>query len=170
MVVTSTACADGAGDGDTEALTLADGEGERAAAGQAPASRLAICEDVSAASQTRTSVKLPTQGISLPSSRNGALPHIAAAPETLCGATQGAEVDVQAGAASESTYTATLNGPAGAATGVAVRTSVCHAPSDPMLVVNSQSLVVDTVWQAGEAGHMRTSVLRYAPACAPALM
>ena len=156
-------------DGERDVDGEADVEGERAAAGQAPASRLAICRDVSAASQTRTSVKLPTQGICLPPSRNGALPHIAAAPETLCGATQGAEVDVQTGAAAESTYTATLNGPAGAATGVVVRTSVCHAPS-AMPAVKKQSLEVPTVWQSGQAGHIRTSVSTYAPALAPAAM
>ena len=137
------------------------------AAGQAPASTPATCEAVSAASQTRTSVKPPFQECGPVSSEKSQLPHVATASGMLCGATKGADSTVHTGTAAESTYAESVNAPAGVEGGAAVTMSVCHAPS-AMLTVIRQSL--PPLEQGVEAGHMRTSVFAYEPPVAPTLM
>ena len=130
---------------DTEPLAITDANGVTDASGHAPASTLETCAAVKAAFHTRTLAKPPVQGNSTPvtESVNGALPHRAAPPGMLCGGTKGAEDVTQTGAA-ESTYTLSVKGPVGVATGTADNTSVCQLPSAKFAPL-TQSLEVPTV-------------------------
>ena len=118
---------DAVGDVDLDGRREGDADTERMSA---------ICAPVSAVSQTRTSENSPKKFcVGIP----GKFPHMAAPLLTFCGGTKGA-ADAEHTAEAMLMKTSNIMGPLGADSGVAVKTTVCQAPSARLLGTHSLAL------------------------------